>query len=76
MQEVSARIVHLQCQGKTAVATLFRLLNPKLLYSHRYRYAYNVAVKDTYLKVTMLKEAFELNREVIKLLKNSPETRS
>ena len=58
---------------KAGVATLFKLLNPKMLYTHCYGHALNLAVKDACFKVNLLKEAFEINREVIKLVKNSPQ---
>ena len=58
--------------GKEAgVATLFKLLNPQMLYTHCYRHALNLAVKDASFKETILKEAFGIHREVIKLVKYS-----
>ena len=58
---------------KAGIATLFKLLNPKMLYTNRYRHALNLAVKDACFKVTILKEAFKISREVIKLVKISPQ---
>ena len=60
--------------GKQAdVATLFKLLNLKMLYTHCYGHALNLPVKDACFKVTILKDAFEISREVIKLVKDSPQ---
>ena len=50
---------------KAALATLFKLLNPKMIYTHYYENALNLAVKDPCFKVTILKEAFEISREGI-----------
>ena len=44
-----------------------------MLYTHCYGHALNLAVKDACFKVTILKEAFEISREVIKLVKDSPQ---
>ena len=58
---------------KAGVATLFKLLNPKMFYTHYYEHALNLAVKDACFKVNFLKEAFEISREVINLVKDSPQ---
>lgn len=48
---------------KAGLATLFKLLSPKMIYTHYYENALNLAVKDPCFKVTILKEAFEISRE-------------
>ena len=44
-----------------------------MLYTHCYGHALNLAVKYACFKVTILKEAFGISREVIKLVKDSPQ---
>lgn len=52
-------MVQLLCLGKkTAAATLFKLLNPEMLYAYCYGHALNLAVKDVYFKATITKESF------------------
>ena len=43
-----------------------------MLYTHCYGHVLNLAMKDACFKVTILKEAFEISGEVIKLVKDSP----
>lgn len=52
-------MVQLLCFGKkTATATLFKLLNPEMLYAYCYGHAMNLAVKDVYFKAAIIKEPF------------------
>ena len=60
--------------GKASgVATQFKLENEKMLYSHCYGHALNLAIKDACDKVECLKEAFDSIREICKLVKKSPQ---
>ena len=43
----------------------------KMLYTHCHSHALNLAVKDTFLKVDMLKITFEMRKEICKLVKES-----
>ena len=52
-------MMQLLCLGKkTAAVTLFKLLNPEMLYAYCYGHALNLAVKDVYFKATITKEPF------------------
>ena len=56
--------------GKTSgIAAQFKKLNTKMLYTHCHGHALNVVVKDAYFKIDMLKMAFEMAREICKLVK-------
>ena len=51
--------------GKASgVATQFKLENEKILYTHCYGHALNLAIKDACDKVECLKEAFDSIREI------------
>ena len=58
---------------KAGVATLVKLLKRKMVDSYCYGHALSLAVEVVRFKVTILKEAFEICREVIKLVKDSPQ---
>ena len=70
-----------QCYGGAAtmsgkasgVATQFKLENEKMLYTHCYGHALNLAIKDACDKVECLKEAFDSIREICRLVKKSPQ---
>lgn len=65
-------MVQLLCLGKkTATATLFKLLNPEMLYAYCYGHAMNLAVKDVYFKAAIIKEPFVIIWAIIKLVKDS-----
>ena len=60
--------------GKASgVATQFKLENEKMLYTHCYGHALNLAIKDACDKVECLKEAFDSIRDICKLVKKSPQ---
>ena len=60
--------------GKASgVATQFKLENEKMLYTHGYGRALNLAIKDACDKVECLKEAFDSIREICKPVKKSPQ---
>ena len=44
-----------------------------MLYTHCYGHALNLSVKDACCKVDVLKETFEMAREIVKLVKDSPQ---
>ena len=58
---------------RSGVATQFKSLNPKMLYTHCHGHALNLAVKDACSQVSALKETFEMAREITKLVKDSPQ---
>lgn len=60
-------------EKKAGVATLVKLLKRKMFNSYCYGYALSLAVEVLRFKVSILKEAFEICREVIKLVKDSPQ---
>ena len=69
---IDVMMVQLLCLGKkTAVATLYKLLNPEMVYVYCYGHAMNLAVKNEYFKATILKELFVISWEVMKLVKDS-----
>ncbi|KAJ8041249.1 Zinc finger MYM-type protein 1 [Holothuria leucospilota] len=57
---------------KSGVATQFKALNKKCLYTHCYGHALNLAVCDSVKSVGCLKEVFETAFEICKLIKKSP----
>ncbi|KAJ8028305.1 Zinc finger MYM-type protein 1 [Holothuria leucospilota] len=57
---------------KSGVATRFKALNKKCLYTHCYGHALNLAVCDSVKSVGCLKEVFETAFEICKLIKKSP----
>jgi len=58
---------------KSGVATQLKALNKKILFTHCYGHALNLAVKDSCTKIESLREAFETTREICKLVKKSPQ---
>ena len=58
--------------AKNGVAKKFKEQNPKMLYTHCYGHALNLAVKDTCTKVRSMKDCFDIAREITKLIKDSP----
>ena len=59
--------------SKTGVATQFKSLNEKMLFTHCYGHALNLAIKETCSKVQCLKETFETVHEICKLVEKSPQ---
>lgn len=55
------------------VATQFKLENEKMLFTHCYGHALNLAIKDACNKIECLKEAFDSTKEICKLVKKSPQ---
>ena len=70
---------HGQCYNGTVtmsgkgsgVATQFKLENEKMLYTHCYGHALNLAIKDACDKVECLKETFDSIRGICKLVEKS-----
>ena len=60
-----------QCY-EVGIAKRFKEQNPKMLYTHCYGHALNLAVKDTCTKVRSMKDCFDIAREITKLIKDSP----
>lgn len=58
---------------RTGVATQFKLLNRKMLFTHCYGHALNLAIKDMCFQVDCLKDAFETCHEICKLVNKSPQ---
>ena len=58
---------------KTGVATQFKSLNKKMLFTHCYGHALNLAIKDTCFNVDCLKETFETVNEICNLVDKSPQ---
>ncbi len=58
---------------KTGVATQFKSLNGKMLFTHCYGHALNLAIKDACFKVDCLKETFETVYEICNLVEKSPQ---
>ena len=58
---------------KAGIAALFKKLNVLMLYSHCYGHALNLTVKDVICNVEILKETFEIIREIVKLVNGSPQ---
>ena len=58
---------------KSGVSVQFKNHYPKILYTHCYGHALNLAVKDACTKVEILKETFEIVWEINKLVKDSPQ---
>ena len=58
---------------KTGVATQFKSLNKKMLFTHCYGDALNLAIKDTCFNVDCLKETFETVNEICILVDKSPQ---
>ena len=59
--------------AKTGVATQLKEINKKMLFTHCYGHALNLAIKDACTKITCLNETFETTREICKLVKRSPQ---
>ena len=62
--------------SKSGVATQFKLLNKKCLYTHCYGHALNLAVGDAIKSVGFLESIFDTAREICKLIKLSPKRNS
>ena len=58
---------------QNGVATQLKAINNKMLFTHCYGHALNLAVKDACTKIEALREAFEAAREISKLVKKSPQ---
>lgn len=56
---------------KAGIATSFKKLNVLMLHSHCNGHALNLAVNDAICKVEILKETFEITREIVKLVNGS-----
>ena len=59
--------------AKSGVATRFKEMNKKCLYTHCYGHALNLAVGDAVKKVSCLSDAFCAASEICKLVKKSPQ---
>ena len=62
--------------SKSGVATQFKLLNKKCLYTHCYGNALNLAVGDAIKSVGFLESIFDIAREICKLIKLSSKRNS
>ena len=56
----------------SGVATEFKKINPKCLYTHCYGHALNLAVGDAVKDVGDMAETFDIAKEICKLVKKSP----
>ena len=63
-------------EQKMGLQVQFKDINSKMLYTHCYGHALNLAVKDMSTKVRPIKDCFDMAHEITKLVKDSPKRKT